>query len=389
MIGQPFRLELMRALLEKAEDGNFDFLEVFEVREGSWKVLEKMQKKSEELYEDIKRLKAEKSSAKIAGGRKKTVKATEQDTPAAAQLKRLKKCYKVQKVKKPASCAALLRRHVRPGGRPCVNLRLGGVVDIDSSDESCCPVDAAREKAPPQKRKAPPPRKRRVRKSSEIPKPDSHQSNTAASMLQTRFASICMKCHLESRKDSSVRFAAGCQTQGSFDQNVFVEPSEPAKENTVSEAQCGGAEDPTAAKDRLLHRAYAHAVGRWQATPPAVGRRYFLLLPAGNLGALRPGHPAILYSFDPASKVLYEFVPSHGGEDRCVVAWSPSCPEVNALLWTVLPLPPEHLEVEAAAASPETSPLSESADEDSPADVIDELIRDAAAEAGVSLDSAV
>ena len=33
-----------------------------------------MQKKSEELYEDIKRLKAEKSSAKIAGGRKKTVK---------------------------------------------------------------------------------------------------------------------------------------------------------------------------------------------------------------------------------------------------------------------------------------------------------------------------
>ncbi|CAJ1338584.1 unnamed protein product [Effrenium voratum] len=351
MIGQPFRLELMRALLEKAEDGNFDFLEVFEVREGSWKVLEKMQKKSEELYEDIKRLKAEKSSAKIAGGRKKTVKATEQDTPAAAQLKRLKKCYKVQKVKKPASCAALLRRHVRPGGRPCVNLRLGGVVDIDSSDESCCPVDAAREKAPPQKRKAPPPRKRRVRKSSEIPKPDSHQS--------------------------------------SFDQNVFVEPSEPAKENTVSEAQCGGAEDPTAAKDRLLHRAYAHAVGRWQATPPAVGRRYFLLLPAGNLGALRPGHPAILYSFDPASKVLYEFVPSHGGEDRCVVAWSPSCPEVNALLWTVLPLPPEHLEVEAAAASPETSPLSESADEDSPADVIDELIRDAAAEAGVSLDSAV
>lgn len=56
---------------------------------------------------------------------------------------------------------------------------------------------------------------------------------------------------------------------------------------------------------------------------------YFLLLPAGNLGALRPRHPAILFSFDPASKaalkrmdvfgefnsqpqVLYEYVPSQG-----------------------------------------------------------------------------
>ena len=99
---------------------------------------------------------------------------------------------------------------------------------------------------------------------------------------------------------------------------------------------------------------------------------YFLLLPAGNLGALRPQHPAILFSFDPASKardkchlsknhrslpftvgsgaiwicagwgwgsatqkfwILVDYLMTGcfllPGEGRCVVMWSPSCPEVS------------------------------------------------------------
>eukprot|EP00435_Cladocopium_sp_Y103_P069213 s209_g32.t3 len=148
--------------------------------------------------------------------------------------------------------------------------------------------------------------------------------------------------------------------------------------------------------DRLLHRAYAHAASR-----PGKGQlRYFLLLPAGNLGALRPQPSAILFSFDPASKVLYEYVPGHAaGQGRCVVMWSPHCPEVNALLWTVLPLPPDPSSEDAPGTPPGTPPAevqeedevdevssegNEGKDEelDSSMQLIDALIRDAAAEAG-------
>eukprot|EP00439_Symbiodinium_sp_Y106_P080125 s1895_g18.t2 len=137
------------------------------------------------------------------------------------------------------------------------------------------------------------------------------------------------------------------------------------------------------ASDNALLHAYAHAVGTWKASNDSVGsavRRYFLLLPAGGLGLLRPGHPSLLYSFDVASKVLYEYVPA---EERCVVMWSPSCPEVNAALWTVLPLPPEAPSQEAPS-TPEAPEEEEDSDSD---DVdIDRLICDAAAEVGVQLD---
>lgn len=79
------------------------------------------------------------------------------------------------------------------------------------------------------------------------------------------------------------------------------------------------------------------------------------------------------------------------------------CPEVNALLWTVLPLPPEPSSEDAPGTPPGTPP-AEIQEEDEAHEVssegegkddlessmqlIDALIRDAAAEAGVALDEA-
>lgn len=79
----------------------------------------------------------------------------------------------------------------------------------------------------------------------------------------------------------------------------------------------------------------------WQITAnadPSKGRRGLFLLPAGELGALRPGHDALLFSFDFSTKVLYEYVQESG---TCAVVWTPVEPATNAAIWTVLPLPPE------------------------------------------------
>ncbi|CAE7560763.1 dnaJ [Symbiodinium sp. CCMP2456] len=172
--------------------------------------------------------------------------------------------------------------------------------------------------------------------------------------------------------------------------SCLVMPPPPPSAQPGSQPGSGGEQhdaeftcaEANACDNALLH-AYAHAVGKWKASNDSVGsavRRYFLLLPAGGLGLLRPGHPSLLYSFDVASKVLYEYVPA---EERCVVMWSPSCPEVNAALWTVLPLPPEAPSQEAPS-TPEAPPEEEE-DSDSDDVDIDCLICDAAAEAGVQL----
>ncbi|CAE7561553.1 ncsA, partial [Symbiodinium necroappetens] len=172
--------------------------------------------------------------------------------------------------------------------------------------------------------------------------------------------------------------------------SCLVMPPPPPSAQPGSRPGSGGEQQDTGltcaeanASDNALLHAYAHAVGKWKASIDSVGsavRRYFLLLPAGGLGLLRPGHPSLLYSFDVASKVLYEYVPA---EERCVVMWSPSCPEVNAALWTVLPLPPE-APAQEAPSTPEAPPEEEE-DSDSDDVDIDRLICDAAAEAGVQL----
>jgi len=94
-----------------------------------------------------------------------------------------------------------------------------------------------------------------------------------------------------------------------------------------------------------LEDAFAHCRGAWHVEkagspqdngPPA--RHCLFLLPAGDLGSLRPGHGPLLFSFDMCSKVLYEYVPASG---TCKVLWSPTAPTENAAIWTVLPLPPQ------------------------------------------------
>lgn len=243
------------------------------------------------------------------------------------------------------------------------------IMHVDSSDESCCEVASTRRK---------------------------------------RQRSLGANSETKGGRDRQAAHQAGAEEPISGEAETGKAPNidvEVLPEDHT--ARPDGHQDSGASKasdqenDRLLHRAYAHAVGRWQASRPGKGQiRYFLLLPAGNLGALRPQPSAILFSFDPASKVLYEYVPGHGeSAGRCVAMWSPSCPEVNALLWTVLPLPPEP-STEDAPGTPPGTPPAEVQDEDehevsseegkddleTSMRVIDELIRDAAAEAGVALD---
>lgn len=244
-------------------------------------------------------------------------------------------------------------------------------VHVDSSDESCCEVASTQRK-----------RQRTLEANSEA---KGRHGGQAAHQAGTEEP-----------------LSGEAETGETPDIDVEVLPEDRT-------ARPDGHQDSGASKasdqenDRLLHRAYAHAVGRWQASRPGKGQlRYFLLLPAGNLGALRPQPSAILFSFDPASKVLYEYVPGHGeSEGRCVAMWSPYCPEVNALLWTVLPLPPEPSSEDAPGTPPGTPP-AEIQEEDEAHEVssegegkddlessmqlIDALIRDAAAEAGVALD---
>ncbi|CAK9025663.1 unnamed protein product [Durusdinium trenchii] len=260
------------------------------------------------------------------------------------------KLYGLAKAEKCAKYAHVVRRHKATvkSRRPCK--RLSGVVDLDSSEGSCC--EAVQKQTPA----------RRHKPAELLPK-------------QIRIP-IYME---QSEPDSSAGSFKAAHSQEGCDQSAN-------KLHEQTSMSCDACEADHSEADRLLHRAYAHAVGRWKASSPSgpsSGRRYFLLLPA----ALK--RMDVFREFNSQPQVLYEYVPSQG-EGRCVVAWSPSCPEVNALLWTVLPLPPD--DPSSLQEAPATPPLQTEEDEedekellDSPEELIDSLIRDAAAEAGVPL----
>lgn len=96
---------------------------------------------------------------------------------------------------------------------------------------------------------------------------------------------------------------------------------------------------------RMLGDAFASCRGAWRydvllpgSEDPRTMRRCAFLLPAGQLGALRHEHREVLFVFNYATKVLYEYIPSEG---RCTTVWSPTDPRKYAAIWTVLPLPPE------------------------------------------------
>lgn len=115
----------------------------------------------------------------------------------------------------------------------------------------------------------------------------------------------------------------------------------------------------------LLEEAFAESSGAWRHEQPKEPgeqpRRCFLL----HTGLSAPSR---LFAFDFLTKVLYEYLPS---SSQCTVAWTPAEPEVNAVIWTVLPLPPEHTH--------KNEPHSMLATQ------IDDLICGAAEEAGVFL----
>lgn len=86
-----------------------------------------------------------------------------------------------------------------------------------------------------------------------------------------------------------------------------------------------------------LEAAFSHASGAWSLD--ATAKRCFYLLQEFALEHLRPGSKGpTLFSYDFASKVLYEYSPQTGS---CHPLWVPSAPAVNAAIWTVIPLPPQ------------------------------------------------
>lgn len=99
--------------------------------------------------------------------------------------------------------------------------------------------------------------------------------------------------------------------------------------------------------------AFSDYTNSWKAEVSSRGtqapRRYLFLLPAGELGAIRPGHStSVLFAHDAETKILYEYMHEGG---CCTVHWTPTEPEKNADIWMVLPLPPEAPKAKASPSN--------------------------------------
>lgn len=82
---------------------------------------------------------------------------------------------------------------------------------------------------------------------------------------------------------------------------------------------------PTAADFKRLRNTYADAQDRWKIDSQTM-KGYYLHSESGYL-----------YVWDQPSGILHEFLPSVG---QCQAVWSSAMPQLNAEIWTVLPLPP-------------------------------------------------
>lgn len=82
---------------------------------------------------------------------------------------------------------------------------------------------------------------------------------------------------------------------------------------------------PTAQELRLLFKAFADAKDRWKIDG-ATMKGYYLHSESGYL-----------YIWHQATGILYEHLQSTG---QCQAVWSSAVPQLNAEIWTVLPLPP-------------------------------------------------
>lgn len=84
-------------------------------------------------------------------------------------------------------------------------------------------------------------------------------------------------------------------------------------------------EPPSARELRVMFRTFQDAKDRWKIDGQTM-KGYYLHTESGYL-----------YCWDQPTGILYEFCQSTG---QCQTVWSSAAPEINAGLWTVLPLPP-------------------------------------------------
>jgi len=82
---------------------------------------------------------------------------------------------------------------------------------------------------------------------------------------------------------------------------------------------------PTPAELRLMFRAFKNAKDKWQIDSASM-KCFYLHSESGYL-----------YIWHQATGILYEYEQSTG---QCQTVWTSAMPQVNAELWTVLPLPP-------------------------------------------------
>jgi len=82
---------------------------------------------------------------------------------------------------------------------------------------------------------------------------------------------------------------------------------------------------PTSAELRTMFRAFKDAKDRWKIDN-ATMKGFYLHSESGYL-----------YTWDQPTGILYEFEQSTG---QCQAVWTSACPQLNAEIWTVLPLPP-------------------------------------------------
>lgn len=82
---------------------------------------------------------------------------------------------------------------------------------------------------------------------------------------------------------------------------------------------------PTPAELRAMFRTFRDAKDRWKVDG-ATMKGFYLHSESGYL-----------YIWDQGRGILYEYMQASG---QCQAVWSAACPQLNAELWTVLPLPP-------------------------------------------------
>lgn len=82
---------------------------------------------------------------------------------------------------------------------------------------------------------------------------------------------------------------------------------------------------PTQAELRTMFRTFGDAKDRWKIDG-ATMKGFYLHSESGYL-----------YIWDQPQGILYEYLQASG---QCQAVWSAACPQLNAELWTVLPLPP-------------------------------------------------